>query len=237
MRRICAFIILLTFTGCASYTSKESLETYKAEKNYRKIISACGERESLSGKPDEKTKSEAFKYIMSNKNEAKQHVIDAISNGSGDLRTGGVEIANKWPDRDFIEPLFKAFADENSSMDDAKMMRVFITSSWLAYSTVLKDKEKNEMALKIAAKLKEENNVQVLHFIVKAIKDFAVPETYSSLAAFNDEVFVKKTRKLDSMGGPSGGRSYIMMIYSNIKEVQKMTAKDESGKADSKKKK
>ena len=236
MRRFCTFIILFTFIGCATYTSRESFEAYKKEKNYSKIISACGEREHVGGKPDVKVKAEAQEFILGNKNEAKQHVIDAISNGSGDLRAGGTEIANKWPDRDFIEPLFKAFADENSSRDDAKMMRVFITSSWLSYSSVLKDKEKKEMALKIAAKLKEENNVQVLHFIVKAVKDFAVPETYSSLAAFNDEVFVKKTRKLDSIGGPQGGRSYILMIHSNIRDVQKVMAKDESGKTDSKKK-
>ena len=234
MRSIYTFIILLTFVGCASFTSMENFEKYKADKNYRKIISACGESETLSGKPDEKMKAEAFAFILNNKNEAKQHVIDAISNGSGTLRKGGVEIAFKWPDRDFIEPLFKAYADEDSSMDSAKMMRMSIAFSWGAYSSVLKDKEKKDMALKIAATLKDENNVQVLHPIVKAIKEFAVPEAYNDLVAFNVEVFVKKTRKLDSIGGPQGGRAYVLMIHSNIREVLKVMLKDKSEKADGK---
>jgi len=235
MRRIFTFIILLTFVGCASFTSMGTLEKYKADKNYRGIISACGESETLSGKPDEKMKSNAFNFILSNKNEAKQHVIDAISNGSGSLRQGGVDIAFKWPDRDFIEPLFKAYADEDSSSDSAKMMRMSIAISWGAYSSVLKDKEKKDMALKIAATLKDENNVQVLHPIVKAIKEFAVPEAYNDLVVFNVEVFIKKSRKLDSIGGARGGRAYLSMINSNILEVLKVMVKDDSEKVNGKK--
>ncbi len=192
-RIIYVFTILLVFIGCS--TSMKTLEQYKADKDYSSIISVCGERTGENAER-KKVQQEAFNFIRKNKDESKPHVIDAIVNGSGKIREGGIAVAGELPDRDFIDPLFKAYYDESD-----ENIRYKIPAAWILYAKILDKDDKRDLALKIAATLEKEEYTEVLYFSVKALNEFAVPDTYRTVIKTSAEITLKKKKLKTSFGG------------------------------------